>query len=432
MSRWLRSLVLAVVPLVVLGLASGTPAFASFDIVPLLDCVTYDAGAGTLTVEFGYYNSNPTTVLVEYGPDNIVLQPPNFRGGQPTSFLPGIHHDVFEVTVNPTDTPQLTWVLQGAAVTGSNDPNLYCGAPTLDDASLTMPATLTTTSGTDARLVATVTDPEATDTGTYGTVVYSLPTGLDVGTLPSGSACLAGSGQVACPISKGSDDTVPVHSATPGLYPVTATYASSRLPDPDATNNVRTTSVRVTGNPTAVTGLAGAVSATGAELAGSANPAGSDTTGALSFWPDGHPELAATVGVADVGDGFDAVPLDAVLTGLAPGTTYDYQATADDGDGTATGAQRSFTTLPAAPPSAALSVTASALAVATVGDAVTQTFTVADAGPSDATGVQLLVHLADGLSSVSAVPGAGACAVAGTPAGSPVTSGPCRPAPACR
>jgi len=42
--------------------------------------------------------------------------------------------------------------------------------------------------------------------------------------------------------------------------------------------------------------------------------------------------------------------------------------------------------------------------------------TVAEGGSTDATGVQLLVHLADGLTSVSAVPGAGACAVAGTPA----------------
>jgi hypothetical protein len=414
-SRWSRLLVLAAIPLLVLGLASGTPAAAAFDVVPLLDCVTYDAGAGSLTAEFGYENPNSQTVVVSYGPDNLFLEAPSFRAGQPTSFLPGISHDVFEVTVLLKDTPELTWVLQGAAVTASNDPTLYCGAPPTDDASLAMPSTLSTTTGIDADLTATVTDPEAT-TGTTGSLVYTLPAGLDVGTLPSGSPCVAGTGQVACPISAGSDPTVPVHSATPGVYRVTGTYVPSQLPDPVATNNVATTSVRVTGTPTAVTGLAGSVSATGAELAGSANPAGMDTTGAISYWPDGHPELAVSAGSADIGDGFADVPLDAVLTGLTPGTTYDYRATADDGDVTANGAQRSFTTLAAAAPSAGLSVTATAPTAAAVGDTVTQTFTVAEGGPSDATGVQLLVHLADGLASVSAAPGAGTCAVAGTPA----------------
>lgn len=419
MSRWSRLLVLAAIPLLVLGLASGTPAAAAFDVVPLMDCVTYDAHADSLTVEFGYDNPNSTTVVVGYGEGNIFLQAPNFRpkDNQPTSFLPGVHHHAFEVNViELSEQPQLTWVLQGAAITASNDPSLYCDKPTVDDASLTMPATLTTTTGTDAQLTATVTDPKATQTGTYGTVVYNLPAGLDAGTLPSGSPCTSSARQVACPISAGSDHTVPVHSATPGVYQVTGTYISSQLPDTDATDNVATTSVRVTGTPTAVTGLAGSVSATGAELAGSANPAGDDTTGALSYWPDGHPELAATVGSADVGDGFDAVALDAVLTGLAPGTTYVYQATATNGAGTATGTQRSFSTLPPAAPSAGLSVAASAPAVAAVGDAVTQTFTVAEGGATDATGVQLLVHLADGLTSVSAVPGVGNCTVAGTPA----------------
>jgi len=412
-SRWLRSLVLAAVPLLVLGLAPT--ARADTTVVPLLDCVTYDPDASALTAEFGYYNPNAASVTVPLGSNNIFLQIPIFRTGQPTTFLPGVHLRAFAVTFDPSHTPEQTWYLQGATVTASNDPNLYCGKPPLDDASLTMPATLTAPTGTDAQLTATVTDPEAT-TGTTGTLVYTLPAGLDVGTLPSGSACVVGTGQVSCPISAGSDDTVPVHSATPGVYRVTGSYVPSQLPDSDGTNNVGTTTVRVTGTPTAVTGLAGSVSATGAELAGSANPAGMDTTGAISYWPDGHPELAVRAGSADLGDGFAAVPLDAVLTGLTPGTTYDYQATADNGDATATGVQRSFTTLAAAAPSAGLSVTASAPALAAVGDVVTQTFTVAEGAPSDATGVQLLVHLADGLTSVSAAPGAGTCAVTGTPA----------------
>jgi hypothetical protein len=412
-SRWLRPLALVAVPLVLFGLAPAARADAT--VVPLLHCVTYDPGANEVTAEFGYYNPNATSVTVPLGSNNIFLQIPIFRTGQPTTFLPGVHLQVFAVTFDPSHTPEQTWYLQGTTVTATNDPNLYCNAPTLDDASVTMPATLTTTTGADAQLTATVTDPKAA-TGTTGTLVYTLPAGLDLGTLPSGSACVAGTGQVSCPISAGSDQTVPVHSATPGLYQVTGTYVPSQFPDPAATDNVGTTAVRVTGTPTAVTGLAGSVSATGAELAGSANPAGADTTGAFSYWPDGHPELATTVGSAAIGEGFDTVALDAVLTGLTPGTTYVYQATATNGAGTATGTQRSFSTLPAAARSAGLSVTAGAPTTATVGDAVTQTFTVAEAGSTDATGVQLLVHLADGLTSVSAVPGAGACAVAGTPA----------------
>lgn len=412
MSRWSRVLALVAVPFLLIGVAPAARADAAV-VVPLVDCVTHDAGAGTVTAEFGYVNPGAATVTIDYGPNNILLQAPNFRPGQPTVFLPGLQHDVWQVTFS--DTSALSWVLDGTTATATDDPSHYCGAPTLDDASLTMPATLTTTAGADGQLTATVTDPKAASTGSYGTVVYRLPEGLDVGTLPSGSPCTTGTGQVVCPISAGSDHTLAVRSGTPGVYPVTATYLSSQFPDPDATNNVATTAVRVVGAPTAVTGLAGALTTTGAELTGTANPAGDATTGSLTYWPDGHPELATTVGPTDLGDGVDTVPLDAVVTGLSPATTYVYQATATNAQGTATGDQRSFTTPATMPPSAGLAVTAStAPASATVGSPITQTFTVADAGPSDATGVQLTIALPAGLGSVAAVPAAGTCTTAGT------------------
>ena len=39
-------------------------------VVPLVDCVTHDAGAGTVTAEFGYVNPGAATVTIDYGPNN--------------------------------------------------------------------------------------------------------------------------------------------------------------------------------------------------------------------------------------------------------------------------------------------------------------------------------------------------------------------------
>src|SRR4051812_37965594 len=96
-------------------------AAAVFNVTPSIDCLDPATGpnpAGQyVQAWFGYVNPNPTAVTIDYGSNNLVLQPPNFRPGQPTVFDPGVHTRTWSVTFDATAQPEITWVLQGAAVT---------------------------------------------------------------------------------------------------------------------------------------------------------------------------------------------------------------------------------------------------------------------------------------------------------------------------
>ena len=67
-------------------------------IVPILDCVTFDQSTNTVTAFFGYVSVNAQTESVPYGPANFFSPSPAIRPGQPTSFLPGVHHNAFSVS----------------------------------------------------------------------------------------------------------------------------------------------------------------------------------------------------------------------------------------------------------------------------------------------------------------------------------------------
>lgn len=59
----------------------------------------YDNGDGSVTISFGYYNLNRTeTVEIPLGEGNR-LEPAQFDGIQPSSFVPGRQHGVFAVTL---------------------------------------------------------------------------------------------------------------------------------------------------------------------------------------------------------------------------------------------------------------------------------------------------------------------------------------------
>jgi len=111
-----RALPLLLVLLAGAALAAA-PAHAQFDVTPL-GCTVRTAPDVAFGV-FGYENPNPRSVDVELGNENLVLQPPNYRPGQPTSFAPGFHEFAWNVTVAMADERQdrATWFLQGAAVT---------------------------------------------------------------------------------------------------------------------------------------------------------------------------------------------------------------------------------------------------------------------------------------------------------------------------
>ncbi len=108
--------VCAVGPLFVGVLLSAGPAGAAVatqNVTPVLDCSWKDPSTGMYNSSFGYSNPNSTAVTVAIGDQNAFESgglPQN--SGQPTTFLPGKHDNVFVVTHQQT----IQWVLQNTNV----------------------------------------------------------------------------------------------------------------------------------------------------------------------------------------------------------------------------------------------------------------------------------------------------------------------------
>ena len=95
--------------------------------------------------------------------------------------------------------------------------------------------------------------------------------------------------------------------------------------------------------PTATTGAASTITASSASVAATVNPNGVATTyhidyGLTTGYDSATPETS-------VGSGTTAVAVSQALSGLAPGTKYHYRVVATTAAGSATGADRSFTTV---------------------------------------------------------------------------------------
>jgi hypothetical protein len=73
------------------------------DVVPLVSCVVTGSD-GSWTAVFGYDNQTGATVKIPVGPANQV-SPASVGEPQPTTFLAGIHHGVFSVTVSKGGGP---------------------------------------------------------------------------------------------------------------------------------------------------------------------------------------------------------------------------------------------------------------------------------------------------------------------------------------
>jgi hypothetical protein len=105
-------------------LATAAPASAAFNVTPL-GCLArpqpFLANGETAGVAvFGYVNPNSADVNIPFGSDNLVLQPPNFRAGQPTTFLAGRHEAAWVTPFSLGLQPVTTWVLQGAVASTSD------------------------------------------------------------------------------------------------------------------------------------------------------------------------------------------------------------------------------------------------------------------------------------------------------------------------
>jgi Domain of unknown function DUF11 len=86
---------------------------------PTLQCV--ERGVGGFLAHFGYDNPNATTI--ESPSENFFTPEPAGRG-QPTSFAPGSHADVFQVGLGDS---AITWNLTGNKVTASSEDNRCVG-----------------------------------------------------------------------------------------------------------------------------------------------------------------------------------------------------------------------------------------------------------------------------------------------------------------
>ena len=98
---------------------------AEAQLAPIMDCVTYNPTANTVTVDWGYANTGTTDKIINPGPGNFFTPAPSFQG-QTITFVPGEFHHVFQTTFDLTVTGSSSWHLQGITETASNDPTHYC------------------------------------------------------------------------------------------------------------------------------------------------------------------------------------------------------------------------------------------------------------------------------------------------------------------
>jgi hypothetical protein len=99
--------------------------------------------------------------------------------------------------------------------------------------------------------------------------------------------------------------------------------------------------------PSAVTGPPSAITVTGATLSGNVNPNGTATTWSFQYGTSSSYGLSTASTSAGAGTATESVS--APLTGLTPGTTYDYRLVATSSAGTTYGTETSFQT-PSDPP----------------------------------------------------------------------------------
>jgi hypothetical protein len=91
----------------------GTPPTGRFKIVPSV-CLKKER-KNTITYRFGYNNPNATVVRIERGNDNRLIGATKKLRRR---FLPGVHPEVFKVTVKKS-VDSVTWVLDGLEATGT-------------------------------------------------------------------------------------------------------------------------------------------------------------------------------------------------------------------------------------------------------------------------------------------------------------------------
>ncbi len=83
---------------------------------PFLECVYHDTGTGQYNALWGYTNNYSSAVTIAIGSGNSFSPTPGDRG-QPSTFSPGTHDNVFSTTWNGSGN--LTWNLTHSASASS-------------------------------------------------------------------------------------------------------------------------------------------------------------------------------------------------------------------------------------------------------------------------------------------------------------------------
>jgi hypothetical protein len=99
-------------------LGGANPAAAAdapeWSLRPFVDCV-WKNGDGTVTVDLGYESFNSTAVNVVAGTNNYIT-PGAQNQGQPTTFAPGSHSNVWVLTMTAANYQTGTWYLKSASM----------------------------------------------------------------------------------------------------------------------------------------------------------------------------------------------------------------------------------------------------------------------------------------------------------------------------
>ena len=150
--------------------AAPQKAWATFGVVPHVDCVTFDEFTNQMVVYWGYTNTNNFEITIDNAFNFFVPGPGN--RDQPITFPPG-RRDYAFTTISDAST-SVTWVLGEFFATATNDPNLYCtnlravGQPSIVPSPITIQAGAPATILTLATVISPIIDLSRFAVQTYG------------------------------------------------------------------------------------------------------------------------------------------------------------------------------------------------------------------------------------------------------------------------
>jgi hypothetical protein len=306
------------------------PYAASLSLSPTtLSAATVAAAySQTITASGG---TSPYTYAVTAGalPAGMTLSSAGALSGTPTA------GGSFNFTITATDSA-------GTPVTGSQAYTLTVNAPTISVSPTSLPDGTLSVAYSQA-----ITASGGTAPYTYAITAGALPTGLS---LSSGGSL----------------------SGTPGVagtfnFTVTATDSSTGT---GPYTGARAYALTILAAPTATTGAASILTATGATLGGTVSSNGASTTVTFDSGLTDSYGSSATASQSPLAAGASGSGVSAAITGLSCNTTYHFRVTAVNSVGSTNGSDATFTTSACAPTATTGSATSITASGATLGGTV--------------------------------------------------------------